>query len=173
MQSTSAFAQASIYQNYPAPRSYNNLGADDFHDRDEWATGGIRDDEAFLGAADSQSRLSPAVAARERYMARKEAAGSPYYADASAQQSRGCFAGRKKWFWIVGAVALVAIIAGVVAGVVIHNNAKASSNGVTGVVQSDANDPSVFTKNAALHQSLYGMCYTPLNAQVSTRRRLS
>ncbi|UZJ56571.1 hypothetical protein CBS101457_005891 [Exobasidium rhododendri] len=152
------------------PASYNqdSQSHDDFHSRDEWTTGGSRDDEAFLGGVNG---LSPAVAARERYMARKEAQGSPYYyGDAAAaadadRAKRGCFAGKKKWAWIGGAVVLVAIIAGVVAGVLVHKNSTSGNKGVTGVVQSDASDPSIFTKSADLHQSFYGMCYTPLNAQ--------
>jgi hypothetical protein len=165
---TVSFAQASG----PFP----NQSRDDFHDRDEWSTG-TRDDEAFLGGANgaSTTRLSPAVAARERYMARKEANGNPYYyADASAAGAgagaaagRGCFAGKRKWWWVAGGViVLAAIIAGVVAGVLLNKHSSSSSNaGVTGVVSSDAADPSVFTKDSNLHQSFYGMCYTPLNAQ--------
>lgn len=161
MQSTNAFAQASTYQNYHPAQSNHHSLSDDFNDRDEWATGQPRDDEAFL----SSSHLSPAVAARERYMARKEAGGSPYGYEAGAVQQRGCFTGRRKWWWIGGAIILIAIIAGAVAGVV-ASKSSSSNKGVSGVVQSDASDPSKFTKNTALHQSFYGMCYTPLNAQV-------
>jgi hypothetical protein len=155
-------------QGYQPKHSYGPPADDSLHDRDDWATSEIRDDEAFLDGIDGFPRLSPAVAARERYMARKEAEGSPnYYRDGSADPSkRGCFAGRKKWAWIGGAIVLLAIIAGVVAGVTVYKDSAASSKGVAGVVQSDASDPSIFTKNAALHQSFYGMCYTPLNAQV-------
>lgn len=79
--------------------------------------------------------------------------------------NRGCFAGKKKWIWLGALLALVAIIAGAVAGVLISKNKSSASNGVTGAVQSDSNDPSVFTKNPSLHKSFYGLCYTPLNAQ--------
>ncbi|KAJ9475808.1 putative family 17 glucosidase SCW10 [Pseudozyma hubeiensis] len=34
-----------------------------------------------------------------------------------------------------------------------------------GVVTSDASDPSIFTKDARLHRSMYGICYTPFHAQ--------
>lgn len=136
------------------------------------------DHEAFLPYNDvhGSGRLSPAVAARERYMARKEAETSSYYAGAGAgaggygyaagSQKRRCFQGKRKWAWIIGAVVLVAAIAGIAGGVYASRNSS-SHEGVTGVVTSDSNDPSVFTKNDNLHQSFYGMCYTPLNAQVS------
>jgi exo-beta-1,3-glucanase (GH17 family) len=52
-----------------------------------------------------------------------------------------------------------------VAGVTISKNKSSSQKGVTGVVNGDSNDPSKFEKDSRLHNSLYGMCYTPLNAQ--------
>jgi hypothetical protein len=133
----------------------------------EWDVYGANDDEAYLTGIPTE-RLSPAVAARERYMARKEATGSPYaYGATDTGRSRGCFAGRKKWIWLGGLLALIAIIGGIAAGIIVSRNKSNASSGVTGAVQSDANDPSVFTKDPNLHKSFYGLCYTPLNAQVS------
>lgn len=65
------------------------------------------------------------------------------------------------------------IAVGVAVGVTVSNNNKkkggssnlsssSSSNG-TGVVQSDPNDPSSFTKDSRLKQSFYGLAYTPAN----------
>jgi uncharacterized membrane protein YraQ (UPF0718 family) len=72
-----------------------------------------------------------------------------------------------------------AIIIAVIVGVVVSNNKKtnnknlsttgssttgASSNAT--VQQTDPNDPSKFTKDPNLHQSFYGLAYTPVGSQL-------
>lgn len=76
------------------------------------------------------------------------------------------------------AVAGIIIIA-VVVGVVLasNHNKKSNSNlssssGTTGasanatVQQTDPNDPSKFTQDPTLHQSFYGLAYTPVGSQL-------
>lgn len=173
MASSNNFAAAGIYSHAHAPMptsgsmgSYGEKSAYNLHDD------GARDDDAFLGG-DMAERggMSSAVAARERYMARKEAESSPFGygagavggANGSSAESRGCFSGKRKWAWIVGAIALVAVIAGVAAGVAASKSSSGSK--ASGVVHSADNDPSNFDKDPRLKRSFYGMCYTPLNSQ--------
>lgn len=74
-----------------------------------------------------------------------------------------------------------AIIIAVVIGVVVSNNKKtnnknlsttgsgASTTGPSSnatVQQTDPNDPSQFTKDPNLHQSFYGLAYTPVGSQL-------
>ncbi|KIJ51442.1 glycoside hydrolase family 17 protein [Sphaerobolus stellatus SS14] len=82
---------------------------------------------------------------------------------------------RHKWIVAGSAITIVVIIVAVVAGVLAtkHKNSSTSSSsgsssstasGTTGggtVVQSDPNDPSTFTKDSRLHQSFYGIAYSP------------
>jgi len=155
-------SSARLGQQFPSQTSISN----------EWDIYGANDDEAYLTALPT-NRLSPAVAARERYMARKEAAESSFAYGANnvgraKNTGRGCFAGKKKYIWLGSLLALITIIGGISAGIIVSLNKSNASNGVTGAVQSDANDPSIFTKDTNLHKSFYGLCYTPLNAQVST-----
>ncbi|KAG6910846.1 hypothetical protein DXG01_007161 [Tephrocybe rancida] len=76
---------------------------------------------------------------------------------------------------VIGSVAalIILIIIGVVVGVVVSKNHKSSpsssgshSGNSSGVVQTDPNDPSTFVKNSDLHQSFYGMAYTPEGSQL-------
>lgn len=78
---------------------------------------------------------------------------------------------RKKMMWTVGgAVVALVLIIGTVAGIVVarHRNDKneTSSSG-SGSSNSNAlsGDPSKFKKNSALHNSFWGMCYTPFKSQ--------
>lgn len=174
MATSQNFASAGIYDHpssqsaLPSSYSYGNkseygLGTDDMYNN-------TTDDQAFLGGGMvERGGMSPAVAARERYMARKEAQGNTYaygagaVGGAGAGGPRGCFSGKRKWAWIVGGIVLIAVIVGVAVGVSMRNSS--SSDGALGVVHSIGNDPSKFDKDPRLHQSFYGMCYTPLNAQ--------
>lgn len=84
---------------------------------------------------------------------------------------------------LVGLVALIA--AGVTIGIILSNNNKHSSSsssssssasnsssqasavGPSGVVQqTDPNDPSTFVPDSRLHQSFYGIAYTPEGSQL-------
>ncbi|KAF8656178.1 hypothetical protein AX16_002619 [Volvariella volvacea WC 439] len=74
---------------------------------------------------------------------------------------------RSKWIivGIMGAV-LVLIIIGIAVGVTVANNNRqsarnSSSSGPAVVNQTDPNDPSTFVKDSRLHQSFYGLAYTP------------
>ena len=71
------------------------------------------------------------------------------------------------------------IIVAVVVGVVVSNNKKnsnlsttSSSDSSTGASanattqQTNPNDPSSFTKDPTLHQSFYGLAYTPVGSQL-------
>lgn len=169
-QSSSSYSFASATGPLPVSNSYDS---EDTFEKSSWNLHdhGPRDDEAFLGypADRAMGGLSPAIAARERYMARKEAeGGSPYFTGnvtPYGTAKKGCFAGKRKWAWLVGLLILAAVAAGVVVGILLKRRAN-SGKGVTGAVSSDPNDPSEFTKDPRLHKSFYGLCYTPLNAQV-------
>ncbi|KAG6900789.1 hypothetical protein C0993_000108 [Termitomyces sp. T159_Od127] len=66
---------------------------------------------------------------------------------------------------LVGLVIL--IIIGVVVGVLVSKHKSSSdSNGNSTVKQTDPNDPSTFIKDPALHQSFYGIAYTPEGSQL-------
>ncbi|KAG6862503.1 hypothetical protein C0995_000051 [Termitomyces sp. Mi166 len=66
---------------------------------------------------------------------------------------------------LVGLVVL--IIIGVVVGVLVSKNKSSSdSSSSSGVKQKDPNDPSTFVKDPALHQSFYGIAYTPEGSQL-------
>lgn len=82
---------------------------------------------------------------------------------------------------IGGGLALIGvIIIAVVVGVVVSkNNSKnktlatsgsssggSSSNSNSSVTQTNPNDPSTFVKNPKLHQSFWGMAYTPAGSQL-------
>ncbi|KAF5382130.1 hypothetical protein D9615_004439 [Tricholomella constricta] len=80
---------------------------------------------------------------------------------------------RSKWIVIGSALALIALIViGVVVGVVVSKNNKSSNSGGSkgnsspAVNQTDPNDPSTFVKNSNLHQSFYGLAYTPEGSQL-------
>ncbi|TEB26994.1 glycoside hydrolase [Coprinellus micaceus] len=84
------------------------------------------------------------------------------------QQQKG--ANRSKWLiWgaVFGVVGLA--IVGIVVGVVVskNNSKSSSSSSSSGVIkQTDPNDPSTFVKDSRLHQSFYGMAYTPKDSQL-------
>lgn len=111
------------------------------------------------GAGVSWAAHTPATAARERWMQRQdEQYGSTGY------NEKGNGKSSRKWWWI-GGVALVVIAAiGIGAGVAVARS-KGSKDKAKGVVTSDKNDPSKFTKDSRLHKSFYGMCYTPTDTQ--------
>jgi exo-beta-1,3-glucanase (GH17 family) len=89
---------------------------------------------------------------------------------------------RSKMMMIGGGLALIGIIIiAVVVGVVVSkNNSKnsktlstsgssgggSSSNSNSTVTQTNPNDPSTFVKNPKLHQSFWGMAYTPAGSQL-------
>ncbi|KZT19017.1 glycoside hydrolase family 17 protein [Neolentinus lepideus HHB14362 ss-1] len=82
------------------------------------------------------------------------------------QESRGK---RSRWIVIGSVLGLVGLIAiGVALGVTLSkkSSSKTSSSSTSGVVnQTDPNDPSTFEKNPNLHQSFYGIAYTPEGSQ--------
>ena len=80
-----------------------------------------------------------------------------------------------------GLVLIAVVVVAVVVGVVVSkNNGKnsktlsnsgssgggSSSNSNSSVTQSNPDDPSSFVKNPNLHQSFYGMAYTPAGSQL-------
>lgn len=78
---------------------------------------------------------------------------------------------RKKLWWTLGIVLGVIAVVGIVVGVVVSqlkknttngNSSSSGSNSGSGSgVLSNPNDPSVFTKDSRLHQSMWGIAYTP------------
>lgn len=67
-------------------------------------------------------------------------------------------------------IALIGLIAvGVAVGVTLaKKNSSKSSSSTSGstVKQTDPNDPSTFVKDSRLHQSFYGLAYTPAGSQL-------
>ncbi|KAH8918095.1 glycoside hydrolase family 17 protein [Atractiella rhizophila] len=102
-----------------------------------------------------------------------------YRASAWLENTKRANSSSKRWAIIIGLIIVALIAGGVTAGVLVTRNKDNDSDKKTstssgtsnnsgqtsGVVNSDPNDPSVFDKNPALHQSFWGMCYTPLNVQ--------
>lgn len=142
-----------------------------------------RDSDAW-GLYDAQhdgARTSLALA-RERYISRKQAALAAtdgVYDVAPPKPSRFTLKQKK---WMVGVGSLVtAIVCAIVIFFATRNNTNAtivdppsSASGsastkggkpTAGAVASDPHDPSKFTKDPRLHRSMYGLCYTPFNAQ--------
>ncbi|KAJ1024125.1 hypothetical protein NDA16_002964 [Ustilago loliicola] len=78
---------------------------------------------------------------------------------------------RKKLWTIAGAVIAVILVIGVVVGIVVakkkdSNDSASSSNSNSGSSSSVlSGDPSKFKKDSALHNSFWGMCYTPFKSQ--------
>ncbi|PWY97954.1 glycoside hydrolase [Testicularia cyperi] len=138
--------------------------------------GDHQDDAWGLYDATPGNRNSLAQA-RERYISRKEAAlatSGSAYDFAPAKPSR--FTKKQKYWMIGGGSFALAVVLAVVIFFATKNsggsgsadsNSKISSSAKTaGAVDSDPKDPSKFTKDPALHQSMYGLCYTPFNAQM-------
>ncbi|CAA7266970.1 unnamed protein product [Cyclocybe aegerita] len=86
---------------------------------------------------------------------------------------------RRKWIVMSICLAVAGIIIIVVTvAVVVSNNHKKNStlsttsgstsgtNSGSGTVQTNPHDPSSFTKDPKLHQSLYGIAYTPVGSQL-------
>lgn len=103
----------------------------------------------------------------------------PYAVNESYKPSdwvEGTQTGRKRSKMIViGSVIGVAvlIVVAVVVGVLVSKNNKPSKPSSSSaspssppVTQTDPNDPSTFVKNPALHQSFYGLAYTPAGSQL-------
>lgn len=67
---------------------------------------------------------------------------------------------------IIGLLALIGIGVGVGVSVASKNKTSSSSSSSSSPTNSDPNDPSQFTKNDALKQSLYGIAYTPEGSQL-------
>ncbi|GAC94280.1 potential glycosyl hydrolase [Pseudozyma hubeiensis SY62] len=77
---------------------------------------------------------------------------------------------KKMMLYIGGAVLALVLIIATVAGIVVarhrddSNRSSSSSNASTNS-QALSGDPSKFKKNSALHNSFWGMCYTPFKSQ--------
>ncbi|EIM91465.1 glycoside hydrolase [Stereum hirsutum FP-91666 SS1] len=67
---------------------------------------------------------------------------------------------------IIGLLALIGVGVGVGVSVANKNKTSSSSSSSSSPTNSDPNDPSQFTKNDALKQSLYGIAYTPEGSQL-------
>ena len=76
---------------------------------------------------------------------------------------------------VLGSIAAIVtlIVIGVVVGVVVSKNhstrtssSSGGSNSGSPVNQTNPDDPSTFVKNPLLHQSFYGMAYTPAGSQL-------
>jgi exo-beta-1,3-glucanase (GH17 family) len=103
------------------------------------------------------------------------------YASGSAWEAAPPKSSRKKWMVMGGIITIIAIIViAVTAGVVVSNSKKKTNNlsssgsstssspaAVPSVVsQTNPNDPSTFVKDPNLHQSFYGLAYTPYGSQL-------
>ncbi|WWC88321.1 uncharacterized protein L201_003229 [Kwoniella dendrophila CBS 6074] len=98
------------------------------------------------------------------------------YGGFTASRPYGSNGKKKKWLIIggviLGVIALIGIIVGVVVSQVNKNknsnsgssNSGSTSNGNNGNTLKNANDPSDFTKDSNLHNSFWGFAYTPQEA---------
>ncbi|KAF6759952.1 glycoside hydrolase family 17 protein [Ephemerocybe angulata] len=66
---------------------------------------------------------------------------------------------------VVG-IAIIGIVIGVVVSKNKNKNSSSSSSSSSIVKQTDPNDPSTFVKDSRLHQSFYGLAYTPADSQL-------
>lgn len=164
------------YDDAYAPYGKMGGSVDDMHEHDGAWSGAPQTQAmlpgrtvAFANASAGWAAHTPALDARERYMARMEANGGNGggYGDYSEKAAMsGARGSRKKWWWIGGAIALIIIIAAAVGGTLAAKNSSSSKGSNTaGVVKTSGNDPSSFTKDPRLKQSFYSMCYTPFHAQ--------
>lgn len=167
-------SHASFNANPPPQMLYDNPRAgsiDDYQYRN--------DNDTWAAHADEYKSSSSTSLARDRYMQRKEAQAAASggllgggskegaygysYANASAAGKTG--RRRRWWIWVLAGVVLLAIVGTVIGVVVSRKSSSSGSSSISGVVKVNGNDPSNFEKDSRLHNSFYGMCYTPLNAQ--------
>lgn len=170
-----------VQSGYPAYAGGSNAKVDsydDLHEHGAFSLPGRADDpqqqQGLLSGATAAgagaggvawAAHTPATAARERWMQRQEQydnGGEGVYNEKAAAGKSN-----KKWWWI-GGILLVLVIAGVGAGVGISKSRSSKKDSPAGVVKSDHNDPSNFTKDSRLKKSFWGMCYTPTNTQYPT-----
>ncbi len=86
---------------------------------------------------------------------------------ATEDDTSPALARRKKLWTIGGAVLAVVLIIGVVVGIVVakHHNSNHAASPSTSNNNVLSGDPSKFKKDPALHNSFWGMCYTPFKSQ--------
>jgi hypothetical protein len=138
-------------------------------------------DIPLVTAADSTTRgayappedFNPTITPYDPYM---PSAQVPSNLDSYNWSEKEALAARKKrsrWIVIGSVLSLLGlIIIGVVVGVVVSKNKKASrasggsSSGPQVVNQTNPNDPSTFTKDSRLKPALYALAYTPDNSQL-------
>ncbi|CDR88960.1 uncharacterized protein SPSC_06332 [Sporisorium scitamineum] len=130
------------------------------------------------GVEDGIARTSLAQA-RDRYISRKEAALAATFSAYDINPTKpDRFTPRQKKIFIVAGSLTTAIVCAIVIFFATRHNTNATivdppsrSGGNTGgkvtagVVTTQPNDPSRFTKDPRLHRSMYGICYTPFHAQ--------
>lgn len=142
-----------------------------------------REQNPFSGGSPMQSRTALAGGvgsglggARESYAGSEPKLGA-YAPGAAWMEPNRPKSSKRKWVYIGIAIAVAGvIIIAVTVGVVVVNNSKknknlstsSSSSGASpnATVQGDPNDPSKFTKDSNLHQSFYGIAYTPVGSQL-------
>lgn len=153
---------------YPAGGAFYGTHAeqyDNVYSNDDLAGKGNYDADAW-GTTPGTMSASSSGDARDRWLARKEAAAATMGEKGEYTYGKGAGAAPRKnriWLWtglIVGAVIIAAVVVGVV--IALKNKNSTPSSKPAGVVKSDPKDPSNFDKDPNLHNSFYGMCYTPL-----------
>ena len=143
-----------------------------------------RDSSDAWGLYDDSAARTSLAQARERYISRKEAAlaatSSAYDLASPCKPSRFNLTPRQKKYALIGGSLTTALVFAIIIFFATRHNtnstivdgpsssSSAASGGgkaTAGVVTSDKSDPSKFTKDPRLHQSMYGVCYTPFHAQ--------
>lgn len=182
-----SYYQPQMYDDHAGTESVDHHygyggGYSDDEDNDDDAWGLTKSPSAaYANLAEVGSEASLAQK-RERYISRKQAAlaasGSPFEYTSAAKPSRFNVT-RKQKYWLIGtgsfgAAVVFAIIIFFATRNAVNSSLPSTSDSImpgsngkktAGAVQSDSNDPSIFTKDDRLHQSMYGLCYTPFNAQ--------
>ncbi|GAA95577.1 glycoside hydrolase family 17 protein [Mixia osmundae IAM 14324] len=136
------------YPPTPSPNMYNHSSASDYVAQSHYARRNEAD--APYGADPNYEKRSAAVA-EPTWLQRQQAS--------------------KKKSKIILICCIVAVACAAVVGVVIgitksKKSSSSSSDSSSSSSSSSGSDPSVFTKDSRLHQSFWGMAYTPLNAQM-------
>ena len=126
----------------------------------------------YYNMHDLNSAANPSSSSGPRNYADPDAGWAEKRASMGSSKSAPGFpepkSGKKKAVILTAIILGIIIVAAVVVGVVVTQLKKKnsdSSSSSSGSKTKISADPSNFSKDSRLHQSFYGMCYTPLDSQ--------